>query len=82
MSLLDNLSKKFNSKNVTLSVRVTNEENAVLQEIADVIGCTRQDVIYQLISDYAFPEWRKMKDEDEDESIDFIEEKKGFLTSC
>jgi predicted transcriptional regulator len=77
MSLLDNLSKKFNSKNVTLSVRVTNEENAVLQEIADVIGCTRQDVIYQLISDYAFPEWRKMKDEDEDESIDFIEEKKG-----
>jgi len=54
MSLLNNLNKKFNSdiKNtVTLSVRVTNEENAVLQEIADVVGCTRQDVIYQLISD-------------------------------
>jgi hypothetical protein len=77
MSLLNNLNKKFNSdiKNtVTLSVRVTNEENAVLQEIADVVGCTRQDVIYQLISDYAIPEWRKMKSQDED----FIEENNGI----
>ena len=59
MSLLDNLTKKFSGdKNtVTLSVRVTSEENAVLQEIADVVGCNRQDVIYQLIQDYAIPEW-------------------------
>ncbi|MDM1765947.1 MULTISPECIES: hypothetical protein [unclassified Acinetobacter] len=71
MSLLDNLTKKFSGdKNtVTLSVRVTNEENAVLQEIADVVGCNRQDVIYQLIQDYAIPEWRKMKSESE---IDLI----------
>lgn len=69
MGLLSNLNKKFNSdKNtITLSVRVTNEENAVLQEIADSVGCTRQDVIYQLISDHAIPEWRKLKDGDEDE---------------
>ncbi|MDY4366838.1 hypothetical protein SNR26_04775 [Pectobacterium brasiliense] len=80
MGLLNNLNKKFNSdtKNtVTLSVRVTNEENAVLQEIADVVGCTRQDVIYQLISDYAIPEWRKMKTEDENEAAEFIEENNG-----
>lgn len=37
------------------------KKNAVLQEIADVIGCNRQDVIYQLIQDYTIPEWRKMK---------------------
>ncbi|MCU6678358.1 hypothetical protein [Leclercia tamurae] len=80
MSLLNNLNKKFNSdiKNtVTLSVRVTNEENAVLQEIADVVGCTRQDVIYQLISDYAIPEWRKMKRGDESEIIETVEENNG-----
>lgn len=81
MSLLTNLNKKFNSdvKNtVTLSVRVTNEENAVLQEIADVVGCTRQDVIYQLIADYAIPEWRKMKMEDENEELNSIEENNGI----
>lgn len=80
MSLLNNLNKKFNSdiKNtVTLSVRVTNEENAVLQEIADVVGCTRQDVIYQLISDYAIPEWRRMKIEDENEELNSTEENNG-----
>lgn len=80
MSLLNNLNKKFNSdiKNtVTLSVRVTNEENAVLQEIADVVGCTRQDVIYQLISDYAIPEWRRMKMESENEVTDFVDENDG-----
>lgn len=80
MSLLHNLNKKFNSdiKNtVTLSVRVTNEENAVLQEIADVVGCTRQDVIYQLISDYAIPEWRRMKIEGENEVTDFVDENNG-----
>lgn len=81
MSLLTNLNKKFNSdiKNtVTLSVRVTNEENAVLQEIADVVGCTRQDVIYQLISDYAIPEWRKMKMDDENEELNSLEENNGI----
>jgi len=81
MSLLNNLNKKFNSdiKNtVTLSVRVTNEENAVLQEIADVVGCTRQDVIYQLISDYAIPEWRKMKMEDENDELNAIDESYGI----
>ncbi|MGW1371425.1 hypothetical protein, partial [Providencia hangzhouensis] len=81
MSLLTNLNKKFNSdiKNtVTLSVRVTNEENAVLQEIADVVGCTRQDVIYQLISDYAIPEWRKMKMNDENEELNSLEENNGI----
>lgn len=64
MTLLKSLNQKFNSEvrnMVTLSVRVTNEENAVLQEIADVVGCTRQDVIYQLIQDYAIPEWEGMK---------------------
>ncbi|WP_340609077.1 hypothetical protein [Xenorhabdus bharatensis] len=80
MSLLNNLNKKFNSdiKNtVTLSVRVTNEENAVLQEIADVVGCTRQDVMYQLISDYAIPEWWKMKMESENELTDIADENSG-----
>ncbi len=80
MSLLNNLNKKFNSdiKNtVTLSVRVTNEENAVLQEIADVVGCTRQDVIYQLITDYAIPEWRKMKIGEDNEITESIEENNG-----
>lgn len=80
MSLLNNLNKKFNSdiKNtVTLSVRVTNEENAVLQEIADVVGCTRQDVIYQLISDYAIPEWRRMKIESDNEVTDIADENNG-----
>ncbi|MGC8341040.1 hypothetical protein [Pantoea ananatis] len=81
MSLLNNLNKKFNSdiKNtVTLSVRVTNEENAVLQEIADVVGCTRQDVIYQLITDYAIPEWRKMKIGEDNEITDSIEDNYGI----
>lgn len=81
MSLLTNLNKKFNSdiKNtVTLSVRVTNEENAVLQEIADVVGCTRQDVIYQLISDYAIPEWHKMKIEGENDELNSFEENNGI----
>lgn len=80
MSLLNNLNKKFNSdiKNtVTLSVRVTNEENAVLQEIADIVGCTRQDVIYQLISDYAIPEWRRMKIESDNEVTDIADENNG-----
>ncbi|WP_163121914.1 hypothetical protein [Acinetobacter portensis] len=72
MSLLDNLTKKFSvDKNtVTLSVRVTNEENAVLQEIADVVGCNRQDVIYQLIQDYAIPAWQQMKIESDLDAID------------
>ncbi|HGY2645765.1 TPA: hypothetical protein ACNVDP_003415 [Klebsiella aerogenes] len=81
MSLLNNLNKKFNSdiKNtMTLSVRVTNEENAVLQEIADVVGCTRQDVIYQLITDYAIPEWRKMKIGEDNEITETIEEDNGI----
>lgn len=81
MSLLSNLSKKFNSdKNlVTLSVRVSIEENAILQEIADCANCTRQDVIYQLISDHAIPEWRKMKEEqDRNEVTSLTETTKGI----
>ena len=65
MGLLDSLNDKFNfdQNTVTVSVRMSPKENAILQEIADEIGCTRQDVIHQLISDYAIPEWNNLKNQ-------------------
>lgn len=38
---------KENPRNVSLNLRITNDEAALIQECADLLGITRTDVIIQ-----------------------------------
>lgn len=66
-SFLNHLKKTYHDRErdlVTLSVRVSAEENAAVQDLADSVGCTRQDVLYELIKKYALSEWAEMRKEE------------------
>ncbi|WP_187484930.1 hypothetical protein [Pantoea agglomerans] len=48
---------------VTLSVRVTQEDNAKIQDLADTAGITRQEVLSELIKKYAIPAYITQQEE-------------------
>ncbi|MDE9429856.1 hypothetical protein [Xenorhabdus bovienii] len=54
---------------VTLSVRVSAEENAAIQDLVDSVGCSRQDLLYELIKKYALSEWEVMRNEELDAEL-------------
>ncbi|MCG3472224.1 hypothetical protein L7750_18115 [Xenorhabdus bovienii] len=54
---------------VTLSVRVSVEENAAIQDLVDSVGCNRQDLLYELIKKYALSEWEVMRNEELDAEL-------------
>lgn len=47
-----------------LSVRVSGTENAALYDIADSLGCSRQDVVSEMIQRYVMREWLLLREED------------------
>ena len=68
-SFLNHLKSKYQNQEqerdlITLSVRVSAEENAAIQDLADTVGCTRQDVLYELIKKYALSEWAVLRKEE------------------
>lgn len=66
-SFLNHLKNKYQNQDrdlITLSVRVSAEENAAIQDLADTVGCSRQDVLYELIKKYALSEWESLRNEE------------------
>lgn len=65
-SFLTHLRDLYNRREremVTLSVRVSPEENAAIQDLADTAGITRQDVLYELVKKYALPAFQAQQSE-------------------
>lgn len=60
--LIELLTKKYKGQenSVVVNIRITNEENAKLQEIADHLGISRQEIIHTLITDFALPNWEML----------------------
>lgn len=60
--LIELLTKKYKGQenSVVVNIRIANEENAKLQEIADHLGISRQEIIHTLITDFALPNWEML----------------------
>lgn len=65
-SFINHLKKKYqpNQETVTLSVRVSVEENAAIYDLIDTVGCSKQDFLYELLKKYAFSEVEAMRKSD------------------
>lgn len=70
--------QEFNLRNqdkVTLSVRLSVQEDLILQELADSWDTTRQDIITRLIQKYIVGEWKnKYKDDKQTETLSETEQ--------
>ena len=49
--------KAGDGNSVTVSVRISQDENDILQNIAAHVGTSRQEVVHQLIKLHAIPAW-------------------------
>lgn len=59
-----NQGKKSQSDLVSMTIRVTQEEDAKIKDLADFAEMTRQDLVYELITKYALPAWEKLYQSD------------------
>ncbi|EDY1252881.1 hypothetical protein GQI35_003883 [Salmonella enterica] len=53
--------KAGDGSSVTVSVRISQDENDVLQNIAAHVGTSRQEVVHQLIKLHAIPAWQELQ---------------------
>ncbi|ECQ7777680.1 hypothetical protein F0Z68_22090 [Salmonella enterica] len=53
--------KAGDGSSVTVSVRISQDENDVLQNIAAHVGTSRQEVVHQLIKLHAIPAWQALQ---------------------
>ncbi|HAU3247989.1 TPA: hypothetical protein JDH82_000670 [Salmonella enterica subsp. houtenae] len=53
--------KAGDDSSVTVSVRISQDENDVLQNIAAHVGTSRQEVVHQLIKLHAIPAWQELQ---------------------
>lgn len=59
-----NQEKKSQSELVSMTIRVTQEEDAKIKDLADYAEMTRQDLIYEVIKKYVFPAWEELYNND------------------
>ncbi|WP_431025632.1 hypothetical protein [Halomonas sp. H5] len=69
MSVEDFLSrleeKRKRSRNmVSMTIRVSEEEEAAIQDLANHMDCTRQEILHDLIAEYLIPAWQRIRQED------------------
>lgn len=55
-----NQEKKSQSELVSMSIRVTQEEDAKIKDLADYADMTRQDIIYEVLKKYIFTAWDEL----------------------
>lgn len=57
--------KRKRSRNmVSMTIRVTEEEEAAIQDLANHMDCTRQEILHDLIAEYLIPAWQRIRQED------------------
>lgn len=52
---------KKTSATETMTIRVSEEEDAAIKELANFYECTRQDLIHDLITEYLLPAWKQLE---------------------
>lgn len=74
VGFIEEENQEFNLRNqdkITLSVRLSIQEDLILQELADSWDTTRQEIITRLIQKYIVDEWKaKYKDDKQHETND------------
>ncbi|MFW8194479.1 hypothetical protein, partial [Klebsiella pneumoniae] len=68
--------KAGDGNSVTVSVRISQEENDILQNIAAHVGTSRQEVVHQLIKLHAIPAWLALQASGQEKSS-LISERKS-----
>ena len=53
---------------VSMSIRVSEEEEAAIQDLANHMDCTRQEILHDLVAEYLIPAWQKIREDDADAS--------------
>lgn len=72
-----NQEKKSQSELISMTIRVTQEEDAKIKDLADYAEMTRQNLIYELIKKYVLPAWDELyKNDLSDSKIDSFNESK------
>lgn len=57
--------KRKRSRNmVSMTIRVSEEEEAAIQDLANHMDCTRQEILHDLIAEYLIPAWQLIRQED------------------
>lgn len=57
--------KRKRSRNmVSMTIRVSEEEEAAIQDLANHMDCTRQEILHDLIAEYLIPAWQQIRQED------------------
>lgn len=63
--------KRKRSRNmVSMTIRVSEEEEAAIQDLANHMDCTRQEILHDLIAEYLIPAWQRIRQEDAGASDD------------
>lgn len=73
MSFIERQLKEQNQRNqdkITLSIRISVKQDLILQELADSLEITRQEIITRLIQDYIVNEWEEVYSKDADNPTD------------
>mgnify|MGYP000623580878 CR=1 FL=1 len=77
-SFIDTLTQSYNQRNqdkITLSLRLSVKDDLILQELADALETTRQEIINSLIQKYIIEDWNRKRLSDkqmEDEQSESI----------
>ncbi|WP_040239305.1 hypothetical protein [Chromohalobacter japonicus] len=57
--------KRKRSRNmVSMTIRVSEEEEAAIQDLANHMDCTRQEILHDLVAEYLIPAWQRIRQED------------------
>lgn len=57
--------KRKRSRNmVSMTIRVSEEEEAAIQDLANHMDCTRQEILHDLVTEYLIPAWQRIRQED------------------
>lgn len=71
MSFIQTETQRFQQRNqdkITLSIRLSIQEDLILQELADAWDTTRQEIITRLIQKYVVEEWQEERKKDKSTS--------------
>lgn len=55
-----NQEKKSHSEQISMTIRVTQEDDAKIKDLADYADITRQELIYEAIKKYVLPAWDEL----------------------
>ncbi|EMM1630049.1 hypothetical protein REY82_003753 [Klebsiella pneumoniae] len=71
--------KAGDGNSVTVSVRISQDENDILQNIAAHVGTSRQEVVHQLIKLHAIPAWLALQASGQEKSSLISERKSEYF---